>query len=739
MKKLTPGGMAPSGSLQAKLDASADASRPLEVPIRAAYDSLCHDRKIAAAVRRIPVPVLYFSAFVGMLFAHIPATVMYDQGYAVSSSLATTGSDTITDDSTMKFYNIGGISDVFTWLTDTFVPAVFITEDYNGNELSKDRWGRVAMFNKVLGAVNFQVTRKAAHPCVTQPFLANLYPVCYDTSNTSTVQRLISFDTNATEAADMITALKNEGSWLDFSTEELLITIVTYNGELQGYAVTEMQLSFSEGGSVETSSSTTPALSNPYSASISFAADIVVLVFFLLAVGMQLRKIYRNRRLGLRKVICGNVWVFIEHASTLVVIGFYFVWYSIVLLMFQKNFRNNLASLVVEGKDWDPDAEAPVRLYAVIDMLKSVTKLTVALRLIATLAVFLLSLRILKRFRFHPRLSILTRTVANALHQFGAFFVIFIVIFVTFAVSGTILFGDRVEDFSSLQTAMETCVNMLFGNFDYSTIQGLYPPVCMFYYWGYMIVVSLVLLNMMLAIVLDAYAEVSSESYKTSNNLSLFRIVDIMLWDLLRWLENVVKGRTHRNKKEISAKTAPRVDQTTGPLVILEIGELGRADVVFRGRIRPNLLERGLNAMLEQAIKPTAMLTPRMLMDMFPSARLQENEARATLQHILDGLVPPSSNEADTQDGEQPTVRENCATNANAFNHPIDDGENETVVHPASVDPTPQVVPSSDDAALYPTLNSASVNSTESAEIQRLSAQLAALERKLDLLLQRSS
>ncbi|KAE9362227.1 hypothetical protein PF008_g309 [Phytophthora fragariae] len=744
MKKLTMAGMtpnAPTGSLQVKRDI--DAPRRLEVPLQAAYDSLCHDRKIVGAVWRIPVPVLYFCAFVGMLFAHIPATVMYEQGYAVSSTLATSGSDTVTEDSTIKFYNIGDISDVFDWLMDTFAPSVFITEDYNGNALTKDRWGRVASFNKILGAVNFEVTKKAIHSCVTQQFLSNLYPTCYDETNTSTVQKLISFDTNATEAAGMISALKNEGGWLDFSTEELVVTIVTYNGELQGYAVTKMQLTFSEGGSVETSSSTTPALSNPYSASISVAADIVVLVFFLMAVGMQLRKIYRNRRTGIRNVICGDVWVFIEHASTVVVVAFYFVWFSIVLLMFKKDFRDNLASLVVGGKNWASDAEARARLYAVIDLLQSVAKLTVALRLVATLAVFLLGLRILKRFRFHPRLSILTRTVANALHQFGAFFVVFIVIFVTFAVSGTILFGDRVEEFSSLQIAMESCINMLFGNFDYSTIQGLYSPVCMFFYWGYMIVVSLVLLNMMLAIVLDAYAEVSSESYKASNDLSMYRIADNMVWGLLRWLHDVAKCRARRNKKEVSSKTAPRVNQTAARLVNLEFAELGRADVIFRGRIQPNLLERRLNAMLEQmeadskaSTAQSAMLTPRMLMEMFPSASVQEHEARATLQHILDGCAPSGSSEAGTQNGEQQKhstmTRGDYVSGADVLK---DDDENEAVVHPASATSTPQAGPSSDDAV---TLNADLANATESSEIQRMAAQLAALERKLDLLLKRS-
>ncbi|KAL4172891.1 hypothetical protein KRP22_008051 [Phytophthora ramorum] len=738
MKKLIPGNVTPAaanGGLQAKM-AAAPSSRRLEIPMQVAYDSLCQDREIVHAVWRIPLPVLYFCAFVSMLFAHIPASNMYAQGFAVSSALATSGSDTVTEDSTMKFANIGDIADVFEWLTDTFVPAVFVTQDYNGHTLTQDRWGRVAMFNKVLGAVNFRVTRKAMHVCDTQPFLANLYPYCYDSTNTTTQQRMISFDTNATEAAGKLRALKTQGDWLDFATEELLITIVTYNGELQGYAVTEMQLSFDAGGSVQTSSSTTPALSNPYQAPITVAADIVVLVFFLLAVAMQLRRLYRYRRTGIRNLVCGNVWVVIEHASTVAVAVFYVVWFSVVRLMFNKEFRDNLASLVLSGKNWSDD-DVRARLMAVINMLKDVAELTVALRLIATLAVFLLSMRILKRFRFHPRLSILTRTVASALHQFGAFFVVFIVIFVTFAVSGTILFGDRVEEFSSLQIAMETCINMLFGNFDYGSIQGLYSPVCMFYYWGYMIVVSLVLLNMMLAIVLDAYAEVSSESYKTQNNMAISRIADNMAWSFVLWAKDLLRCRSRRSTKNASATS--RVAQTSLPAVNFE--DLGRADVVFRGRIRPCLLECGLHAMLEQqeanpgskltGTEPT-MLTPRVLVDLFPSARLQEHEARATLQHIVDGFASPCSTEANGQSKEQQTPRDGYDSDVNALDRLSEDGDDEARVHPIAAKPVAQEGPSAADT-VAPTI---AATASESTELQRMAAQLSALERKLDLLLE---
>ncbi|KAE8883168.1 hypothetical protein PF003_g32743 [Phytophthora fragariae] len=46
-----------------------------------------------------------------------------------------------------------------TGLNDTFIPQVFVTEDYNRKTLPEDEWGRVGSLNKVLGAVSFQVSR----------------------------------------------------------------------------------------------------------------------------------------------------------------------------------------------------------------------------------------------------------------------------------------------------------------------------------------------------------------------------------------------------------------------------------------------------------------------------------------------------------------------------------------------------------------------------------------------------
>ncbi|KAF1320985.1 Polycystic kidney disease 2 1 protein, partial [Globisporangium splendens] len=469
------------GSVQRQTAGDVDGDHDMRVSVQDAYSTPIHDRKMKHALVRIPFPILYFGLFVATLFEHIPSTSLYELGCSVSSTLASSGADTVTADSTMKFINIQTIDDMFSWLTDTFVPSVFVTEDYNGDALEKDKWGRVAMFNKVLGAVHFERTLAHIHPCQAAQFLKDLYSNCSDPAHTATESLLLSFDTNATEATNVIDQLKATGTWLDFATQSLTITIVSYNGELQGYAVTELSIQFNQGGSIDTSSWTTPALSDPHQTTEPIVLDVLVGLCFLSALANQVVEFVRHRR---DRGYFMSVWTIIEHASSGVVIAFYVVWLSIVLFMYQHSFRDNLARLVVSGKTFAADSDERNGLMAVTKSLQRIARLTIALRLIALFAVFLLGLRIVKRFRFHPRLNILTRTIASALDQFRWFFVVFVVIFITFAVSGTVLFGDRVEGFSSLQLSIETCINMLFGDFDYSTIQGLYTPVAMIYYWG---------------------------------------------------------------------------------------------------------------------------------------------------------------------------------------------------------------------------------------------------------------
>ncbi|KAG6618568.1 Polycystin Cation Channel (PCC) Family [Phytophthora cinnamomi] len=283
---------------------------------------------------------------------------------------------------------------------------------------------------------------------------------------------------------------------------------------------------------------------------------------------------------------------------------FYVVWAIIVSLLENYDFQASLLKLADPfAINTDNGTEDDIAsLNYVIDNLKAIAHYTAALRVVGAAVIALLGLQILNRFRFHPQLNILTRTVANALKQFGAFFVVFVVIFTTFTIIGSMIFGDRAKEFSRLDNSMASCINMLFGEFDFDSIKDLQFSVA--FYWIYMIVVSIVLMNMMLAIVLDAYEQVSSDSYKKSANMTLANRVISICWDVVCEVRIVL---------------------------------FARGTVVSRGKIRPRLLEWVLLQKLKD--NPHTALTPEIMKSLFPDASVSAEELQATLQHIEQGIV----------------------------------------------------------------------------------------------------
>ncbi|KAI9994873.1 hypothetical protein PInf_011711 [Phytophthora infestans] len=571
---------------------------PPTITFQAAHEALVHDKSIVRSVGRIIYSAIYFGLFTAMLFTHIPTSRMYEQAYAVSSILAQSGGDTVTPTTPIKFYNIGQLGDVFDWLGNAFVPSVFVTQDQNGVELPSEDYARIGLFNKGLGGVLIEVYKKSAVDCGADGSLYMIYPVCHAYEGLDSEYESL----NATEALKALADWKNQ-NWIDNSTDKVVTSVLTYNGELEGYVVTELTLVFHAGGYISPKASARPTISIPYGKKSSYVNDILVGIWWVVALGwaissaLEWRK-QENRPSG-RSMIIQLVGLFIVEA---VVCVYYAVWASIATLLNGDDFQDSLWKLA------DPYAldvngtEDDIRsLNVVIANLKQIADLTSALRVVGAVIIALIGLQILNRFRFHPQLNILTRTVASALKQFASFFIVFIVIFLTFTIIGSMIFGDRANEFSSLDNSMASCINMLFGVFDFESIKDLQFSVA--FYWIYMIVVSLVLMNMMLAIVLDAYDEVSKDSYKKAVNTELANRVVALCWDVASEIKTMMSA--------------------------------GRA-VVSNGRIRPRLLENVLKEKLSE--EPQRALSLESLKTLFPGVDIDREVYQVTLQHIENGI-----------------------------------------------------------------------------------------------------
>ncbi|GMF45473.1 unnamed protein product [Phytophthora fragariaefolia] len=299
-------------------------------------------------------------------------------------------------------------------------------------------------------------------------------------------------------------------NWIENSTDKAVVSVLTYNGELEGYVVTELTLQFHQGRYITPTVSTRPTISIPYGREKSYASDILVWIWMCIALMwagscVAQWRVKANRPSRRQMVIR----VFDLYVVEVAMGVFYAVWAIIVSLLEDYDFQYapwkiaDPAAIYPEGNEDDI-----IALNYLIDNLKATAHYTAALRVIGTIVILLIGLQILNRFRFHPQLNILTRTVASALKQFGAFFVVFIVIFTTFTIIDSMIFVDRAKEFSRLDNSMASCINMLFGQFDFNSIKNLQFSVA--FYWVFMIVVTIVLMNMMLAIVLDAYEQVST-------------------------------------------------------------------------------------------------------------------------------------------------------------------------------------------------------------------------------------
>jgi len=132
------------------------------------------------------------------------------------------------------------------------------------------------------------------------------------------------------------------------------------------------------------------------------------------------------------------------------------------------------------------------------------------LRLVLSLFTFVLMLRFFKAFRANPRLSLATNTLSEAAVDIIHFFVVFMTIYVSFAVIGHSSFGHQLYLFSSVELSLITCFTVLMGDFDLQEMMAVDSTMAIIWFFGFQILVMLVLLNMLLAIVMDTYGSVKA-------------------------------------------------------------------------------------------------------------------------------------------------------------------------------------------------------------------------------------
>jgi hypothetical protein len=148
----------------------------------------------------------------------------------------------------------------------------------------------------------------------------------------------------------------------------------------------------------------------------------------------------------------------------------------------------------------------------------------------STLSLMIMTLRLIKMLDFQPRMDLVTRTMAAAANDLGHFFGLFALVFLGFSTIAYMNFGRSIESFSSIGWSSDTCFRLMLGDtgpYD-SLLTTSNAMSAVIFYYIFMGVVFFILLNILLAILVDAYVAVKSATEEEASQTMPQEILDII-------------------------------------------------------------------------------------------------------------------------------------------------------------------------------------------------------------------
>lgn len=143
-------------------------------------------------------------------------------------------------------------------------------------------------------------------------------------------------------------------------------------------------------------------------------------------------------------------------------------------------------------------------------------------------------LQTLKNLDFHPKMGIITKTVTGALSDLAFFLFLFSIVQIIYSFTGVMVFGQFSDEFNTFGAAFVSNIYMLLGTYEPQDDMEMssQPQIATMYYWSYMIITFFILLNALLAIIVDSYASVKNASEQQAD-------VDPLSNTVNHWIRNM--------------------------------------------------------------------------------------------------------------------------------------------------------------------------------------------------------
>lgn len=300
--------------------------------------------------------------------------------------------------------------------------------------------------------------------------------------------------------------------WLDTTTDFMDIQLYLLNCELGRPRLVEIkiQFAFSRGGGIFYKLSFETMMLKMFPGMTSMLADFVWFCLLMLTSYTFSKDMWKS-------FVKGN---FLGHAGRLTVAweGFLLMagWGCMYGFYLQTNLVRELVSTLedLRASSWRAtEAKYLADSFELYKVASNVSYQLGYIRFLMAQYLLFLMFRFLVGFAVQPRLATVVHTLKGVLPDLLHFLIVAIPIFVAYSVSGNLIFGRRMEVFATLPASFSTCFRIIMEcEYDWDTLSFEYYWTTAIWVWSYIILMNLILLNMVLAIILDIYSDVRQDS-----------------------------------------------------------------------------------------------------------------------------------------------------------------------------------------------------------------------------------
>jgi len=120
-----------------------------------------------------------------------------------------------------------------------------------------------------------------------------------------------------------------------------------------------------------------------------------------------------------------------------------------------------------------------------------------------------LVVQLFRHFSFDPRMKVVTDTIISSSEKLMPVLVVFLSVLSVYCAFGMLLFGEQVAQFKDLGSSVQSCLLILLGDWDLQELFDAHPSGASFFFWSFIVLMMLLVLNMVLAVVFTCYDGIS--------------------------------------------------------------------------------------------------------------------------------------------------------------------------------------------------------------------------------------